>query len=74
MTLEITQFDFLSRLLWALAIIGGGIGLYGLVNRWACCVHAANLQGWSRRLPACRCCYTSPRPHVHPARPCSARR
>ena len=34
MTLEITQFDLLSRLLWALAIIGGGLGVYGLVNRW----------------------------------------
>jgi thioredoxin 1 len=35
MTLEITQVDFLSRLLWALAIIGGGISLYGLLNRWS---------------------------------------
>jgi len=35
MTLEITQFNFLGRLLWALAIIGGGIGLYWLVNRWS---------------------------------------
>lgn len=35
MTLEITQFDFMGRLLWALAIIGGGIGLYRLVNRWS---------------------------------------
>ncbi|OGO27277.1 MAG: hypothetical protein A2Z16_05980 [Chloroflexi bacterium RBG_16_54_18] len=34
MTLEITQVDFLGRLLWALAIISGGIGLYELLNRW----------------------------------------
>lgn len=35
MTLEITQYDLLSRLLWALAIVGGGVGVYGLVNRWS---------------------------------------
>ena len=50
MTLEITQVDTLGRLLWALAIIGGGIGLYELVNRWS----LLRARGKSRGLESAR--------------------
>jgi hypothetical protein len=51
MTLEITQVDFLGRLLWALAIIGGGIGLYGLVNRWSLLRARGKFQGLESARP-----------------------
>ena len=35
MSLEGSQVDILGRLLLTLAIIGGGISLYGLVSRWS---------------------------------------
>lgn len=76
MTLELAQVDIFGRLLWAVAIIGGGLGLYRLVNHWSVYRNRNKSLGLENThpgtpvllyftTPTCAPCKTIQRPAIH---------